>query len=319
MQISVIVPVANLLIYKPFTYGGLQFLPASDFTDSETSDTSIGPSENNIWDELESGNLSKAISAITGVSKKDFQKFSNVVFDLNIPDFDLNNPKRNDDEYILAQALIRTERTLDLLKFDYARLDITQYTPMAAGFLPSLNYLAIYLYDRSQFIQRIIAREPENSLSIPGLGLELENTPEECQVAPLVLESFSEDTLGRRLQRLLRIFGQTFTATSDDQKILNLIFALDGLLTLEDSKSQQFKEAVEFWLRDISMEKFSNFYRDVRNPLVHRGFSYEELGRNRQKDLLYIQRIVALLLTNLMPYRNMNFNEFWKKHSKAAG
>ena len=75
-----------------------------------------------------------------------------------------------------------------------------------------------------------------------------------------------------------------------------------GLLT--DDPSLQIK----------SQETFIKFYREVRNPMVHHGKSYSELGRHRKKDLLYIQRIIAGLLLSLSKYRHLEFVEFWHQH-----
>lgn len=192
---------------------------------------------------------------------------------------------------------------------------------MMVGYFPHVNRLAVSVHEDESEKQRLIAREPECPIMIPGLGLELESVPSRSEIEPIVSEQHADESLGFRLQRLLRAFGQAFSAFSDDQKILNLIFALDGLLTPENCGSDQFKAAIGKWLADDATaqarerDDFAKFYKEVRNPLVHRGKLYEQLGRNRKADLLYLQGIVSKLLNRLSKHRQLKFSAFWMQHT----
>jgi hypothetical protein len=212
---------------------------------------------------------------------------------------------------------------MDLIRVDFCRLDMPQYSPMMAGYVPSVNRLAVSVHDETSGNQRLIAREPDCPIIIPGLGLELEAVPSHSEIEAIVCEQHADHSLGIRLRRLLRVFGQAFTALSDDQKILNLLFALDGLLTRENCSAARFKAAIGKWLADDATpeacererDKFATFYKDVRNPLVHRGKSYEQLGRDRKADLLYLQDLVSRLLARLSQYRQLEFSAFWTQHT----
>jgi hypothetical protein len=314
MQLKVSIPVANLLIYEPFAFAGATFTPPlREATDNPSQDESDAASF------LSGGKLSTAITALSGVQLSDFETVAILSFDVSVDLTEYPRANRQDDERVLAEAVFQGEAVMDLIRVDFCRLDITQYAPMMAGYFPSVNRLAVVVHADGK--QRLIAREPDCPIMVPGLGLELDTVPSSSRVEPIISEQHVNESLGIRLKRLLRVFGQSFTAFSDDQKILNLIFAMDGLLTPENCGSDCFKAAIGKWLADDQSlqarehDSFAKFYKDVRNPMVHRGKSYEELGRDRKTDLLYLQEIVSRLLERLSKHRQMEFSEFWRQHT----
>ena len=312
MQLKVSIPVVNLLIYEPFEFAGVIFTPPSQ---------DAFPDERNTASILLDGNLSTAITALSGVQLSDFNVATAISFEITVELVDYPTPSRQDDERVLAEAVFRAEAVMDLIRFDYCRLDIPQYSPMMAGYIPTVNRIAVSVYDEASGKQRLIAREPDCPIMIPGIGLELESAPSHSEIEAIISEQHADQSLGIRLRRLLRAFGQAFTASSDDQKILNLIFALDGLLTPENCYSDKFKSAIGKWLggnathQASEHENFAKFYEEVRNHLVHRGKSYEQLGRDRKADLFYLQGVISRLLTRLSQYRQLEFSAFWKQHT----
>ncbi len=314
MQLKVSLPVANLLIYEPFAFAGATFTPPSrEATEDPSQD------ESNAASFLSGRNLSTAITALSGVQLSDFDSVAILSFDINVDLTDYPRANRQDDERVLAEAVFQGEAVMDLIRIDFCRLDIPQYSPMMAGYSPNVNRLAVAVHADGK--QRLIAREPDCPIIVPGLGLELDTVPSSSPIEPIISEQHVNESLGIRLKRLLRVFGQSFTAFSDDQKILNLIFAMDGLLTPEKCASDRFKAAIGKWLADDpslqarDRDTFAKFYEEVRNPMVHRGKSYEELGRNRKTDLLYLQGIVSRLLERLSKHRQLEFAEFWRQHT----
>lgn len=314
MQFKASLPVANLLIHEPFVFAGATFTPPSR---EATEDLLLNESDAASF--LSGANLSTAITALSGVQLSDFETVAILSFDINVGLTEYATANRQDDERVLAEAVFQGEAVMDLIRVDFCRLDIPQYSPMMAGYFPNVNRLAVSVHADGK--QRLIAREPECPIMIPGLGLELDTVPSRSHIEPIISEQHVSESLGIRLKRLLRVFGQSFTAFSNDQKILNLIFAMDGLLTPENCGSDRFKAAIGKWLADDhssqahERDTFAKFYKEVRNPMVHRGKSYEELGRDRKTDLLYLQGIVSRLLTRLSKHRQMAFSEFWRQHT----
>lgn len=313
MQFKVSLPVANLLIYEQFEFAGATFIPATREYVDEAEQEHV-----NLDSIFSDKNLSEVITVVSGVQVADLETVTNIQFDIRIDWSGEQVSCRDFDERILEEAIFKGEAVMDLIRVDYCRLDIPQTSPMMAGYIPNRNILAVKVHnDRQTYL---IAREPNCPLLVPGLGLELDSPPSPSDFESIVTEQYDSNSLGIRLKRLLRVFGQSFTAFSDDQKILNLIFAIDGLLTPENCNSNEFKSAIGKWLsNDPSIqanarENFVKFYKEVRNPMVHHGKSYSQLGRNRKEDLLYIQRIIARLLLSLSKYRHLEFAEFWHQY-----
>ena len=316
MQLKVSLPVANFLIPKPFPFAGAKFTPPTQ----EHADKNISTNALDAVSILPFNNLSTAITALSGVKLSDFDAVTVVSFNLSLEFPHYPKPNRQDDQRLLTEAISRAEAILDLIRVGYCRLDIPQYSPMMAGYFSHLNRLAVAVHNDANGNQRLIAREPDRPIMMPGLGLELDSVPSCPVIEPIISEQHADESLGARLQRLLRVFGQTFTAFSDDEKILNLIFALEGLLTPENCSTSKFKTTIGKFLSDDSRHQkcendtFAKFYKEVRNPMVHRGKSYEQLGRDRKTDLMYLQGIVAKLLERLSKYRRSDFSEFWRQY-----
>ena len=248
MQFNVTLPVANLLIYEQFEFAGTTFLPAKNEHENESSREEVD------FDSLFSGkNLSEVITAVSGVRLSDLETVTNIQFDIDINWTGEQVSSRDYDERILEESIFKGEAVMDLIRVDYCRLDIPQKSPMMAGYIPNLNFLAVKVQNDEQ--TRLIAREPDCPLLVPGLGLELDRPPRHSDFESIITEQYNSNSLGIRLKRLLRVFGQSFTAFSDDQKILNLIFAMDGLLTPEKCKSDEFKSAIGKWLTDVSPQQ----------------------------------------------------------------
>jgi hypothetical protein len=140
----------------------------------------------------------------------------------------------------------------------------------------------------------------------------------------LIIDTFAPGALGLRLKRLLRTYASALTATSDESKILTILFALDGILTPENSTSNQFKNFVGVSASSNSAnfrrqyDQFCDFYKNVRNPLVHQGKSYADLRRNRKPDLLYLQSLVWSLLDSMIGDAHEVFEVHWQRKMAIA-
>lgn len=73
---------------------------------------------------LSSGNLSTAITALSGVQLSDFDTVAILSFDINIDLTDHPTGNRQDDERVLAEAIFQGEAVMDLIRVDFCRLDI---------------------------------------------------------------------------------------------------------------------------------------------------------------------------------------------------
>lgn len=92
MQLRVSVPVANLLVYEPFVFAGINFAPSFQ----KPTDESF-PDESNADSFLSSGNLSTAITNLSGVQLSDFSTVAVATFNINVDLTEYPRPNRADD------------------------------------------------------------------------------------------------------------------------------------------------------------------------------------------------------------------------------
>jgi hypothetical protein len=106
MQLNVSIPVANLLIYEQFEFAGAHFTPPlQECRDNSFRDhrgTASFPS---------GGNLSTAITALSGVQPSDFNTATVVSLAITVVLVDYPNPNRQDDERVLAEASFAPKRS----------------------------------------------------------------------------------------------------------------------------------------------------------------------------------------------------------------
>ncbi|MEL7657021.1 MAG: hypothetical protein AAGU75_14070 [Bacillota bacterium] len=330
----VVIPIPKFIIHENFNYCNIDFIrPWAIYQDNLFTDfpwlinlAKEEPIEEITFSEgivhvFEDGNsnnnLSKLISASTGIDGSMFFDYTLVSFRITDNEFLFENPTRESDEKFFTKSINYIDSILDTIRVDYCRFDVPHTAIGCPGFIQEINMRGLFVYSIIHKQGRIIAREDENVIIVPGEGLELSELRSDNILKCLVEESYTPDLLGAKLQRLLRIFGICVTLPTDEIKILTAIFALDGLLTPSRAQSEEFKKAVAKLISkdadsyNNELTKFRDYYKNVRNSFVHHGLSYEELGRNRKKDLLYIQTLVVRLLYALVGKRNEKFDSYW--------
>ena len=268
-------------------------------------------------DGAEDNNLAEALTAMAGVTENDFRHHTVLAMPFEATSFEPRQQTRQGDRELVAAALEHADAALDGIRFNLCRLDVPEMSLGPPGYLPDKGVFAVYFHVTGQDQGRFIACEPPNPVSIPGVGVDLHSV-QPSSVDPLIFNKYGPGTLGVRLKRLLRMYCQSFVAPSDEIKILSNVFAMDGCLTPESSKdSNDFKKFVGMaagggasgFRREY--EGFRDFYSDVRNPLVHHGKQYAELGRDRRRDLIYLQGLIHLVLENLTTSADEQFYAFW--------
>ena len=321
-QLKVLVPVPRLTVYKDMAlpHLGVKFLAPTAPPDFEVQED-VSPRSDEIQmlafvDGALEENLSETITALSGVDESDFCKYTTMEFPFESDLFQMRASTRANDEQLLNHIIEHADRRLDGMRLDYCRLDKPQMCFGIPGYIPGKNKFAVFVFDPASDDGRMIAREPEVPVAMPGIGLDLESI-HPSSVDTLITDGFATDALGGRLKRLLRSYATALSATSDESKILTIVFALDGILTPKKSWTWEFKEfiGVSASMKSADFQgqydRFCKFYDEVRNPLVHHGRSYSDLRRDRKSDLLYLQSLVAGLLKSMVPFAHESFDEHW--------
>ncbi|HUT88189.1 MAG TPA: hypothetical protein VMY37_01715 [Thermoguttaceae bacterium] len=269
-------------------------------------------------DGAEENNLAQAPVGPSGVAENDFLQHTVLEMPFESASLQLRRPTRKSDQKAIVEALEHADAALDGIRFDYCRLDVPRMSLGPPGYLPDKSMFAVYFHDTELNQGRMIRYEPANPLSMPGCGLDLEGPIQPSPVDALICNTHRPATLGVRLRRMLRMFCQSFVAPSDESKILTNLFAMDGCLTPETSTSGDFKKFVAISAAggpsgyEAEYATFRQFYQEVRNPLVHHGKTYGQLGRNRRDDLFYLQGLIFRVLENLTKSATEDFKTYWQ-------
>ncbi len=328
--LKILVPTPRMTVYEDLSHPklGLAFCAPTDPLDFDPSED-VAPSQSDeiaamaFADGAIDQNLSETITVVSGVDESDFCKFTTMQFAMESDLFQMRGSKRTDDEALLNTLIEHADQLLDGMRVDYCCLDVPQMCFGVPGYIPGKNMFAAFILDPELNDGRIIARESQVPVAMPALGLEFDSISPSF-VDPLITDTFPPDALGLRLKRVLRTYANALSATSDESKILSIVFALDGILTTEKSTSTQFKKFIGVSASNNTADsqrqykRFCEFYANVRNPLVHHGKSYVDLGRDRKPDLLYLQSLVAGLLESMVGDAHEAFDAHWQRKMKIA-
>lgn len=224
---------------------------------------------------------------------------------------DFWSARRSDDEQLLNMLVESADGILDVVRVVCSHLDCPSTEVGVPGFLPDLSAVGAYIVDEQIGGGRLIARQPDVAVHLAGVGAEVGgNLPD--WVLTFVTETHAVGSMGSRGKRLLRILGRAFRLLSPEEKILSVIFGLDGTLTPAHESSEALKKLIEQLLPGSAGQDFRDLYK-VRNKLVHHGKMYDDLGRNPNDDLRRLQVLVYRILEVLAAERAMRFEEFWPK------
>ena len=314
-QYEIAVPVPTLTFSETGALGGATCIPAGilDIKDIDSC--------------LANGNLSDGITEVCGISTEQALSCSMLVIPRHLDEESLAERRRDFDEHLLRDALGRADAILDLIRLEQCRLDCSETWIGNAGYVmtPGSTSLFVLVLDQNSDVCRFIARKTWDPVAFPLLTSEVVASDIDNTLEPLLTEHLPHPTLGARLKRLLRSFGESCSIASDDLRLLSIIFALEGALCPEGTSSREFKRSVavaqygDTKSATKALEKFSRFYRDVRNVLVHRGSRYEELTRDRRDDFMYLQSLVHGILLRLASRRHSAFDEHWKWTAHEVG
>ena len=329
LELKVLVPAPRLTVYDDILLPelGLSLRAPTQPADFDSPED-ISPKSDEIpaMEFVDGGlehNLSETITTLSGVDESDFCKFTTMQFIMKSDLFRVRQSKRAEDESLLNRIIEHADQLLDGIRIVYCRLDVPQMCFGVPGYIPGKNIHAAFVFDPESDDGRIIAREPQVPVAMPGIGLDFDSISPSF-VDPLITDTFPPGSLGARLKRLLRTYATALSAMSDESKILTIVFALDGILTRENSTSKQFKKFIGVSASTNpadfqgQYDEFCGFYANVRNPLVHHGRSYTDLGRNRKTDLLYLQSLVARLLESMVGDAQEPFEAHWQRKMATA-
>lgn len=191
---------------------------------------------------------------------------------------------------LIRKCLTIAEHGLDLIRFEHSSFIRPEYTPNPAG-LRSGGFYGVEIVPngfsplKDMSLQGMVAplTTTNNHLG-PDLGDHL--SVEVIRLAELLKER--NDELADAVRRTLRACRQSFYSLGDETRFLNLVFALDGLVGLDKKWTgwyhRTYVAAVlsggDSGCFERILTRYDDLYSRVRNPLVHGGHDFYQLGED---------------------------------------
>ncbi|MES2362375.1 MAG: hypothetical protein V4646_11300 [Pseudomonadota bacterium] len=281
MQCTVIVPLSKLKIEATFSIGDFRFVCNKEF-DSEPHER-LGDFE------------CEYVEFKTQLLYKDLLRV---------------NSSLDHNDYVINKCLATAESAMDLVRYQFSSFIKPHFTPNPAGQLADGFYSIELIPEERTHIKPISLSGISKPISVSNnwLGPEVEE-PVNPGIGYLVeILKGRSDELALSVKSALRASRQSFYALGDESKFLNLVFALDGLVTPGDWTGWKHRTYIAALLSGGSKSTFKSTLKrydelyEIRNRLVHGGADFYEIecgpAQACQDIYWYICGLVTLIESN---------------------
>ncbi|PWK52825.1 hypothetical protein C8D97_10443 [Pleionea mediterranea] len=321
-------PVTRLLIHQPFSIDRFHFFPPGELdlralrpVPNKTLENEIARGNN----QLDEQTLREICSSATGFDVEVLESNVLIVFlyQMNWHDF-LSVHDHNDDIELIKLLSSKAEKALDIIRFNFCRLDLSDTLPGLAGsFLGSEEYLGAMLYTPEHHESYLIAGAAvECSIVIKGLGLEIDSppttqmpTPELGEVSLIASHGLSlltdamtasnETTKFIRLMTLLE-----FLASPDEYQIWK---KLKGQIACHSANTKAEYLNISKRLKYFSSLVENGIQRGLRTLIVHHGKFLADIHPSqddRKALFLEIQDYVSCVLQDMINNSTLTWQEY---------
>lgn len=212
---------------------------------------------------------------------------------------------------MISKAIARAEEVIDLVKFYYCRIDLTQTLPGRVGYLPRKGFSAGLFYTLEDHESYIVAGEIVTHQIVVGLGLELDNIDTSPDIGC--------GEIGHIARHGLRMHTIALEAANDTTKFIQMMTLIDYLaepdifIGMQDAKKRigrhvakdrgEYDEIMEdFKFLTSEGGKPGGSHKGLRHNIVHLGKRLEDLldKPERQKVLQRLDRYASIVLQDLI-------------------
>lgn len=171
----------------------------------------------------------EVLSSLTGFNVEILAENSCIAFSIDMEWKDFLVADHRTDIKLIKRLGQIAEPVMDLIRFDYCRLDLPDTLP---GYMGSWNnsgpYQGALLYNPADHESYLIAGESSVSTIVRGLGLEICSSPSHR------LSSAHDGEVGAIARHGLSLFTDTLYSASDTQKFIRAMTLLDYLAAPND-------------------------------------------------------------------------------------
>lgn len=188
---------------------------------------------------------------------------------------------------LLRIASEEADRALDLLRITHCHYEKIEYLPDRAGQLADGYTVAYFIPKQREYKEKLLGHIVYSIRTTNNwLGLEAE-----YQFDPFIewLARILKGNVNNEMEQSIRStvisLSQAFYTVYDEARFLSLIFALDGFCSPKSSwKGWTHRSYIasitsggDVRSYEQNLKKFENLYTNIRNKLVHAGFSFIDL------------------------------------------
>lgn len=317
-RILAILPVSRFVIESEFTIGRYLFLPAGSFNINKLGVVpnkaleiapSIDVSGGFQIQRLAGQDLREVTTSATGVTKETFEGNTLIAFAADVNWDKYLSQSHSDDRALLSKLSSNGEKVLDLIRFNFCRMDLPETLPGKVGtWNCGQGFSAALLYNLLDNRSRIAAGSVLTHAVVQGIGLELDK-----QQVSLFNEAFEdyEDTVGEVgniIKVALSLFTDVLESNDPTSKFVRAMSLLDFLAsgskfeTLERIKTnivthvaKDKKHYHELCVRFKELMGGSN-YDGYRTQVVHMGKDISSILENDPTKLKKLNRELQLYI-----------------------
>lgn len=323
----VVMPISRFVIEQEFNLGGYYFFPSEQV---DINELRIVPNkfinENEKLQVFEGQDLREISSSITGISLDIFRTNTLVTFttELNWNDFLLQNHK--DDIKLISRLSQQAESAMDLIRFNFCRMDLTDTLPGPVGTWDgSEGFSGALLYNLRDNESYIIAGSCLTHLVVKGIGLNLGYN----QIS--VSQQFFNKELaevGAIARTGLSLFTSVLEANTNTTKFIKAMSLFEYLAYPHDYKNfqkvkkeitchiakdkQQYERITNRFFELTGKRDEAGAYIGYRTRIVHLGETLEEILDEKQieKLLIEINRYLGIVIEDMINHMNYSWEEF---------
>jgi hypothetical protein len=310
----ILMPLTRVLAETITNIGSLKIFPPG-YLDLEPSDATATSRKK----------LTEAQSKITGFSFEMFEYLASVGFCYKIDSLQLKTHDHDSDITLLSKLAGFAERSFDLLRLNYCRLDLPDTLPGPVGVWDiATPYVGatIYFPDQNTWCEMAGAAASYASI-VSGIGLDLDS----CHASHPPSESDGE--VGAIAAHALSLLSDAMHARNDTAKFVRCMTLLEFLGSPDEYKQwkklkgeiachiatnkSDYLNKIEELRKFTSLENERNEQCGYRTLVVHHGKFIEDILpiRNDRRDLFRkLQNYCHAVINDMIENSSMSWEEF---------
>jgi hypothetical protein len=246
-------------------------------------------------------------SGATRITAEDFFACGLLAFSIDFDWNDLIAPSSQQQHRdIISLAAAQAERTLDVLRLNYCRIDLPDTLPQFAGLLGKTEYSAALFYTADDNESYIIAHQLMTHQIVAGLGLEIDNQS--------TVQDVGNGPVGNIAKHGLMLRSAALSANNVTAKFIDMMGLLEYLaepyeyIGMQDVKKQIGRHVAhdraayqavsdDFYLLTAKKDDQGQ-YVGLRHNIIHVGSRLEDLlpTSEVQETLVRLDRYVCSVL-----------------------